>query len=619
MKNYILLILMLPVMLSPGWSQAQTIPMRVPDTTVMSGNNVDIPVYADSSLTGKNVISYALQLTFNQSYLQPLSVITAGTLSAPAGSPVVNMSVPGKITIAGAGTTVLTGKGKFIYIRFKALQTGGIWINFTGSQYNYFNEGIPAMGFDDGYVNITAPPSITVSPDYGTIAMGEQLQFSVSGGTGPYQWFLTNPSIAGINSTGLLTGTNYGLTKVVAQDHNGLRDTTGIIDIRAMRLSIPANLTQWQGSDIDVPINTTNMNGLNIISGNFSITFNQAVITPFGAVQAGTLLASYPAPVINTSIPGKVSLSFAGTTPLTGGGTLIYIRFHVSTQNAGSTGINFVNGMFNETFVPAFTNGYFTPIILPSLSISPNTGTLVAGQSQQFTLNGGPTPPVVWSVNNPSIATISQTGIVTAIKGGNLIVSALDAHGATASTGNWLIYDTQVNMPDTNVCSSIQQFSYPVFIRALPAGEAVYSVQATYTYNSSLITFQDVETTGTLTQGWSFVKNPTSGHVNIAGSGTTPFNATGTIVYLKFSMNTGFGTGSNASLTLNNLLLNEGIPNPSIDQNGYIYGSTSTLPGQAGIVSGPVSVNQGQAGALLSWEMQEDRSCFNPELIVKGE
>lgn len=584
-----------------AWLKGQTIQMRIADTTIVTTDYFNIPVYADSMLTGKNIMSYMLQLSFSASQFQAVSVITAGTLSAPFGAPAVNTSVPGQISIAAAGTSPLTGKGKFLIIRFKTLQPyTGAWINFTGIQNNYFNEGIPAMSFDNGVVWINPPPSITVSPDNATITKGEQQQFSISGGTAPYQWFVTNPGVATINSTGLLTGTNHGFTKVVAQDNNGLRDTTGFIDIRAMRLSIPTNLTQWQGADIDVPVNTTDLTGLNILSGDFSISFNQSVITPVSVVKTGTMLSSYPDPVINTSIPGKVSLSFAGTTALTGSGTLIYIRFHVTTIYAGSTWINFLNGLLNETFVPMFTNGYFTPITLPSLSISPNTGTLIAGQPQQFTLNGGPTPPVVWSVNNLSIASISQTGLVTAIKGGNLIVTAVDSHGATASTGNWLIYDTQVTMPDTSVCSTIQQFSYPVYIRALPAGEAVYSVQASFTYNSNLVTFLDVENTGTLSQGWTFVKNPTIGHVTIAGSGATPFSAAGIMVFLKFAMNPGFGTGSNASLTLNNLLLNEGIPNPSIDQNGSIYGSTSTLPGPAGTISGPVTVNQGQTGVSYS-------------------
>jgi parallel beta-helix repeat protein len=582
-----------------GESPIQTIGMQVPDTTAVSGNYIDIPIYADNSLTGQNVMSYILQLSYNQSYLQPVSVITAGTLSAPFGGPYVNTSIPGIITIAGAGTTPLTGTGKFIYIRFTPLQPGGIWLNFTSAQYNYFNEGTPQMSFDNGYINILAPPSITVYPDNGIITKGEQLQFNVFGGIAPYQWSVTNPSVATINATGLLTGTQQGLTKVVAQDNNGLKDTTNAqIEIRAMRLTIPSNLSQWQGADIDVPVNTTDLSGLDIYSGNFTITFNQNILTPVGIVQAGTLLASYPAPTVNLTIPGSVTVAFAGTTPLTGSGTLIYVKFHVSYQNTGTTGINFVNGMFNESLLPAFTNGYFITINLPVLSITPNTGFIVAGQTKQFTLNGGGTPPVVWNVSDPLVASISQTGLMTAIKGGNVTITATDFHGATATTGNWLVYDTQIIMPDTTTCPAASEFYYPVLIKTLPAGESVYSVQATITYNSTYLTFQNLETNGTLTQGWTFVNNPTTGQVVFAGSGTSPFNTLGTIVMLKFVLKPAFIPGSNASLQLTSIILNEGIPNPLVDLNGYITGVNPNLPVSVSITA---SANPVYSGTLVTF------------------
>ncbi len=571
--------ILLQIIMASQFLTAQVIPMRIPDSTVVSGNNIDIPVYAVNTLTGNNVLSYVLQLNFNQNYLQVISVITAGTISAPFGSPAVNTSIPGQITIAGAGTSSLTGSGKFIYIRFKALQPGGIGINFTGAQNNFFNEGIPSMSFDNGVISISSPPFITVSPAGGIITKGETLQFSVSGGTAPYQWSVTNASVAAINATGLLTGTQAGFTRVFAVDNNGLRDTTnGQVEIRAMRLTIPSNLSQWQGSDIDVPVNTTDLTGLNILSGSLSFSFNQNILTPVGLVQAGTLLATYPAPVFNTAIPGAFAIDFAGTTVLAGSGTLIFIRFHVSTVNTGSTSINFTSGLFNEDLLPNFTNGYFTTMNLPVLSITPNSGTLVAGQTQQFTLNGGGTPPVVWSVSDPAVASISSTGLMTTLKGGNVTVTAVDSHGATDASGNWLVYDTRVLMPDTNTCPAAGEFSYPIMITALPSGESVLSVQASVSYNATYLTFLSLESVGTLTQGWTYVNNPATGQVTFAGSGTTPFNTAGIIVKLKFQLEPSFVVGSWPMLALNSITLNEGIPNPLPESVGYITGVNPNLP-----------------------------------------
>ena len=104
-----------------------------------------MPIYADNSLTDNNVLSYMLQLNYDQSYFKPESVIVTGTISASFGDPTINTSIPGKDNYCGAGTTPLPASGKFIIIRFKAKQPYGAWINFTDAQSNYFNEGTPAL------------------------------------------------------------------------------------------------------------------------------------------------------------------------------------------------------------------------------------------------------------------------------------------------------------------------------------------------------------------------------------------------------------------------------------------------------------------------------------------
>jgi len=576
---------------------AQPIAMRFPDTTVVAGNNIDIPIYVDTSLTAKNVMSYMLQFTFNQYNLQPLAVIVGGSISALFGNPAVNLSVPGKISIAGAGLTPLSGSGIFIYIRFKALQSGGLYFNFTGQNFNFFNEGNPEMSFRDGYVYIYPPPSINVYPDNGIITKGEQLQFNVSGGTPPFQWSVTNPSIASINSSGLLTASQYGVTKVVAQDNAGIKDTTDLIEIRAMRLSIPTNLSQWQGSIIDVPVNTTDLTGLNIFSGKLSVSFNQNILMAVGIVQNGTLLAAYPSPSFNINNPGLFSMAFAGLTPLTGSGTLIYIRFYVTAQNTGGSGINYVNGLFNEEFSPNFTDGHFDVINLPVLSISPNSGSLVAGETQQFAVNGGGIPPFSWSVDDTTAASVDQNGLLSAKKSGIIHISVHDSIGATAISEGFQLYDTRINMPVVGACPTSTFFYYPVHITSLPVGESVLSVLAKITYNSFYLTFIDIESTSTLTQAWTYFKNASPGQIILAGSGTTAFNTEGIIFKLKFSFKPDFTFGSTANVNLQSITLNEGIPLPLPYCFGNIYGS---YPWPALDINGNTTVTQGQQGAQYS-------------------
>lgn len=570
--------LILLLMLANLSLPAQSILMRIPDSAVVSANTIDVPIYADNTLTGSNVYAYILQVSFNQNYLQFLSTATTGTLSAPFGTPALNTGVAGKVTLAAAGTAPLEGAGKFIYLKFKALQPGSIVVSFTGAQYNYFNEGIPPMAFDNGAINITVPPSITVSPNTATIAKGETIQFSVTGGIAPYQWSVTHPEVASISATGLLTGTNSGITRVIAQDNQGLIDTSnGQVVIRAMRLSIPVNLSSMQGTEINVPVNTTSLSGLDIYSGNISLSYNQNLLTPVGVALEGSLMASWPAPIMNTLVPGLLSVGFAGSTPLDGSGPLLFLRFHVSPVNSGSSPISFTSGIFNEDLTPAFTNGQFTVINLPVLSIAPSVGVLVAGQTRQFALTGGATPPVQWSVSNPQIATITSEGLMTTLRGGNVTVTAIDAIGASATSGNWLIYDNQVIMPDTTTCPAAGEFFYPIWITGLPAGEEVGSVQATVTYNTTFLTFQEVSPSGTLTEGWSFASNTLNNQIIFAGSGSNMFSEAGILVKLKFLLKPAFAIGSIGSLQLTSILLNEGVPNPLVDASGKITGVNPDL------------------------------------------
>ena len=592
MRKHIVLFILILLISANGWSQSSLITMRIPDTTFVKGSIIDLPVYADSSLTDKNVISYALQLNYDQSYFQVLSVFITGTISASFGDPNVNTSVPGKISVAGAGTSPLSGIGKFIFIRLKVLNAGYTNITFSGSDNSYFNEGNPVMGFTNGYININSPPSINVSPNEGIICKGEQFQFGVYGGTAPYQWFVTNPSVASISSTGLLDGVQTGLTKVVVQDNNGIRDTTdNNIEIRALRLIIADTLSTWKNAYIDVPVNTTSLDGLNITSGNFSLSVDTNIMRPVGVVQTGTILDSYGSPSINIDSEGVISIGFAGSTALSGSGTLLYVRYRISAINSGSTNILISNILFNQNILAGYTNGRFTVRNFNNISISPNSGSLITGETQMFTVDGGGTPPFTWSVDNSVLASINQSGLMTTYKSGIVRISVIDAVGASAYSGDIMIYDASINIPDTITCPETLEFYYPISIKSLPSGKSIFSVQATVNFDTTYLAFLDIDMTGTLTEGWTYAKNTSYGQVILAGSGSSSFNSNGTILNLKFSFKTAFTNGATTSVNLNNFVLNEGSPYPLVDNSGSI---ASVTIGSAGTISGTGTVCQGQ-------------------------
>ena len=577
-------ILLLCIVLT-GFHVRSQIQMRIPTLPSTVGNSIDVPVYVDNSLTGLNVVSFQLKITYNSSYLSYTSSIITGTMVSGWGNPTVNSSTPGTLNIAHAGATALTGTGILFYIRFQCIASGTSSVAFSGgTASNFFNEGTPVMTFVNGSVTISPAPFITVSPNTALLSVGETQQFTVSGGTAPYSWSLTNPATGTISSTGLMTTAAPGFTKVNVQDNGGIVDQTdGDIEIRAMKLTLPS-VSEWQGGTIEIPITTTSLTGYGLLSGEIKITFNGNILTPTGYNTTGTLLQGYSNISMNNTIAGSTTFAFAGTTALAGTGILIKLIFNISAVNTGSTALNFTSAIFNETMLAKTVNGYFTMITFGNIYISPNTYSIVAGQTKQFVASGG-IPPYNWSSSDNTVATVDGAGILTALKSGVIQLSVIDNVGASGTSGNISVFDTYVSLP--NVFGQLgTQYDMPVLISTIPVGQSVYAVQGTISFKSPELTALDIITTGTMSDGWSFAKIVSGNTITFAGAGTVPFNSPGAMFKVRFQLNAELTNGEYAYVNINNILLNEGIPLP-LTGNGSITGTGGIVVSLKTMLEGP--------------------------------
>jgi hypothetical protein len=567
------------LLLLMGWigitATAQPVQLRIADLTGTAGTLRDVPVHIDNSVTGMNILSCQFQISFNSSIMSFVSVEIAGTMIQPWGTPSANVSPAGNLNIAGAGTSALTGSGTLFIIRFQCIAAGYSALNFNGgATNNYFNEGLPLSVYDNGSLNISPAPFITVSPNSALLSVGETQQFTVSGGTPPYTWSVTNPAVATISTSGLLTATSAGFTKVSVQDNTGIIDQTDTdIEIRALKLTLPA-ISALQGTIVEIPVTTTSLTGLGIIGGNIRITFNQNIISPVGYNVTGTLLSGYSDIQLNPAVPGQLNLAFAGTTALTGTGVLIYLRFSVSTVNTGSSTLAFTEAIFNETIPAKTVNGTFNTINFPVITVTPNTAILVAGDQQQFNASGG-TAPYTWNTSDNSVAIINNAGMLTALKSGIIQVTATDNLGASGSSGNITIYDTWVTIPNVNAVLT-STYDIPVMMGSLPPGQSVFSIQGTISYLSPELTALDIITTGTMTDGWSSVEVVSGNKITFALAGTISFNTPGIMFKVRFQLNPQLTQGEVAYVNIDNIMLNEGIPLPRT-ANGSITGSAGKV------------------------------------------
>ncbi len=542
-----------------------------------AGQTVDVDVNT-ASMTGLGVMSAQMSVSYNNTLVTAVDVLTTGTLTGAAGwnTPafaVTNVGGTGKITFSSAGTTALTGAGALFKVRFVV---NPAQLNATSSSLTLtnvvFNEGSPTATVTSGTLTILATPQIDVSPDAGEVVRGQTLQFFASGSvTNPMTWQTSNPAVATISSSGLLTGVAPGTVTVTGTDaalHSST--TTGVITVRGMGLTAGAGVTPL-GQTVAVPITVTSLAGLGVRAGQFTLAwFGNTVASYAVTTPPGTLLNGWGTVSIGGS-SNQCTVDFAGSSDLTGSGVLCYVTFTASPVNSGGTSLALSNAIFNESLVAKTTNGSFTVSPLPAISVSPDQVTLLAGQTQQMTVFGSPTPPLTWTVLDPAVATISPTGLLTAVHSGVTQVRATDAIGSTDLNTSLRVYDLKATL-GTVTCRPGATVRVPLLSDRPVGALGIVSEQFKVTWAGAGITAART-TNSSLWSEWGpdpGVRVTTANSITIAAAGETPFDdAALELCMLEFDVSPAVVSGTNIPLTLSQLVLNEGDPDAQV-VNGVI-------------------------------------------------
>lgn len=135
------------------------------------------------------------------------------------------------------------------------------------------------------------------------------------------------------------------------------------------------------GPGANVPVNITvpDTSGQGIISYQYDVAYNPAVVTP-DAVPcdlSGTLSAAMLA-VCNPVSPGLLKIAVFGSTPLTGAGILMKVRFNVIGPGGSSSPVNIQSFLFNEDplLLGTVTNGLIN-VFVPTASDVEVAGTVL--------------------------------------------------------------------------------------------------------------------------------------------------------------------------------------------------------------------------------------------------
>jgi hypothetical protein len=140
------------------------------------------------------------------------------------------------------------------------------------------------------------------------------------------------------------------------------------------------------GGTFVIPITTDALTGLGVISYQFTATFDATKIAITGASIIGTMSSAFNAPVVNTTVAGQVTVAVAGTTPLTGSGTLI--NLNATVVAVGTCTVQFTSFQFNEgTPAAAGLSGMITvgQNLKPTFTKKMADTTISEGQALTFT------------------------------------------------------------------------------------------------------------------------------------------------------------------------------------------------------------------------------------------
>ncbi|MDF1571240.1 MAG: PKD domain-containing protein [Bacteroidales bacterium] len=590
----------LALFLSPGSvvaAQGDPIGFSLSGASVTEKDTFTIALNAETLLTGREVYAYRFHITYSPAYFEYLGTGGAGPVLSGWDAPVENSMNAGTLVLAGAGAQPLSGNGEMIYLRFRSLRSGNAWISFntTGS---YLNEGNPSSAYVNGLVSAAALSVPNISPDNAQLYIGGEVKMTVSGGEAPYTYAVSNPLVAQVTGGDTVRATGPGTTRVSVTDGKGeVSVTTGVFDVRAIRMDME-EVSVWPADTFYVPVRLEIAPGTSVYSGRFELAHSGNLT----GLQGDILQGDFPVILSNNAKSGRMTVSFASSTGITGNGLLCYLAFR--GNSSGNQFIRFENMRFNESLLAWTTqsNYYINVRALPTLYMSPNSGTLMWGEQVKLNVSNG-TAPYTYKVSDPEIASVDIQGNLTAITGGRVQVTATDVNGATMTSGVFTVTDNRVTIYDAEGVLDAET-RVPILTSSLPQGKAVYSYLATASFDNTYLQFVRTESAGNN----GLVQASLSGNTIEMAGALSQGVSSGVLGYLVFNIRTALPINSTTTVNMLSFSANENSLVSSL-KNGTVRRVEQTSYRPVAIAGLDFSLQEGTAGQLdgtASFDLDDD-------------
>ena len=346
--------------------------------------------------------------------------VRSAAFTSLTDSIVVPVRVPRAVTITPATTTLNPGQTRQMsatVVAEESLSKTVLWRSANPSVAMISSGGL-ITGVAQGTTTITAvlaadttrrgTASITiialvrdvaVQPSAATVAMGETRQLTATvtadpGADTTVQWRSANPAVVSVSNAGLVTGVSGGTAVITAMSTaDTTKQSTSLITVR----TVPV-----------IAVSPTTLT----LSPNDVATLTASVQADAGVSTSVTWRTNNSA-VATVSTSGQV-------TALANGSAIITAVSVADTTRRASASITVT-----------------TSPTVRSVSVTPGTSQVQVGQTVQLVPNvvvsGGAGTGVTFRSNNPTIASVNSSGLVTALASGTASITVTSSVDATKS------------------------------------------------------------------------------------------------------------------------------------------------------------------------------------------
>ncbi|MBK8466116.1 MAG: carboxypeptidase regulatory-like domain-containing protein [Chloracidobacterium sp.] len=345
-------------------------------------------------LTGLEIFSYDLQVTFDPAVVTPASpaFVGPGTLSS-AMAVTTNATNPGHLILGAFQGSPLDGSGTLIFLRFNVIGTPGQSSSLAFEDYIGPGPAFhPAFDFNDG-----TPIAITANGSISVIAGATPTNTATSTSTP------TNTATPAATQTATSTATSTATATPTASP--ACSNSVSI-----------ANATTFTGVPVTVPVNISNVAGQGAVSASFTVNYTPGLITPSGVTFGPVGISNGGGRTLAYSNPvdGILNVSIFGGNEFQGSGTLVNLNFSVAGLPGTVSQLNFTSFQYNTGSPCASTTNGSVSVISGTISGTVTYGNILAPPAPRYVPNvlisGFGSPPVSAVTNNLGAYSIGGFG-----------------------------------------------------------------------------------------------------------------------------------------------------------------------------------------------------------------